>query len=155
MHEAEKLVRELTPDQLEQWLEQAGIRTERCGDCDGYHFAELEAMIEGMECRLFLEEGALLMTSEIEIRPAAILPAVAEMARLNIEYSNIKIFVDLNDNAMPHLVMGDTISWRAGMNFEQFITFVQETLNGIQLVIEECGRLGYFLLEEDEPEMMH
>ena len=155
MQGSDKLVKGLSAQQLEDWLDQAGIRHERCGDCDGYHFAELEAMVEGMECRLFFEQDVILISTEMEIRPAAILPAVAETARLNMEFTNLKIFVDLNDQTMPHLVMGDTLSLRAGLTFEQLLNFIQETLNTTQLVIEDCQRMGYLYSDEQEPDTLH
>ena len=134
---------------LQSWLEQAHVEYHECGRCEGLH---LEAVrdIEGIiDSRLFLEPWGLLLTTELEIRPMALLPLAADLGRLNMDYPALKLFQDVVDDATPQLVAAGTVLASAGLTLEQFAGFVASTITATRQLAEECQQLGYLFAAAD------
>ena len=114
--------------------------------------------VEGIqESRIFVEEEGLLFSSELEVRPSALLPLVAELGRLNMQYPSLKVFLDIIDDNLPRLVVGHTVFTKAGLSVEQFLLFVESTIATTHEVVSECERLGFLNLPEIQvaPESVH
>ncbi|GAA5134353.1 YbjN domain-containing protein [Alloalcanivorax gelatiniphagus] len=143
----------VTPDaeQVTRWLEQANIQFYICDQCHGLHFSELQSREGVVDARLFVEEDGLLLSTELELRPAAIFAAQAELSRLNMDYPSLKLFLDINDDALPRMVACDLLLGRQGVTFDQFIYFVQATLDATVQLLEDCQQADWlFWPDEDE-----
>lgn len=142
----------LVPDatQVERWLRQAGIHHYICDQCHGLHLSELQGRDGVLDSRLFVEEDGLLLSTELEIRPGSLLMLLGEVARLNMAWPTLKVFLDVNDDALPRLVACDLLLGRAGVTFEQFIHFVQANVDATAQLIEECQQMGCLFGPEDE-----
>lgn len=141
----------VVPDKtlLQSWLEQAHVEYHDCGRCEGLHLAAL-ADIEGViDSRLFLEPWGLLLTTELEIRPTALLPLAADLGRLNMDYPTLKLFQDVVDDATPQLVAAGTVLCAAGMTLEQFSGFIASTVAATRQLSEECQQLSYLFAAAD------
>ncbi|EOD53697.1 hypothetical protein G113_18182 [Aeromonas molluscorum 848] len=140
-----------------RWLQQARIEHYVCDQCHGIHIVSLQSVEGIQESRVFVEEEGLLFSSELEIRPAALLPMVAELGRLNMQYPSLKVFLDIIDDNLPRLVVGHTVFTKAGLTVEQFILFVQSTIAATHDVVAECERLGFLNLVDVvvEPGSVH
>lgn len=143
-------------DRVRTWLEQAGIKHYICDQCHGLHISEVQAREGVVDSRLFVEEDALLLTTELELRPSALFSAMAEMASFNMTWPALKVFPDINDDSLPRLVACDLLHGRQGVTFEQFIHFVQATVDATIQLLDECQRLNcLFWPDEDEPDAPH
>jgi hypothetical protein len=111
-----------------QWLANLGINHYSCDHCSALHLTGLPGMEEALESRLFVEEWGLLLSTEFQIRPSALLPLVAEMSQLNGNYPTMKLFVDIVDDAVPQLVAGATLLTGAGISEGQFALFTATTV---------------------------
>jgi hypothetical protein len=60
--------------QLIGWLREARVEFSECGECEGLHLAALQGIEGVIDSRLFMERYGLLLTTELEIRPMALLP---------------------------------------------------------------------------------
>lgn len=142
----------LVPDaaQVERWLQQASIHHYICDQCHGLHLSELQGRDGVLDSRIFVEEDGLLLTTEVEIRPASLLMMLSEIARLNMTWPTLKIFIDLNDDALPRLVACDLLLARAGVSFEQFVQFAQANIDATAQLLEECQQLDCLFDPEDE-----
>lgn len=142
----------LVPDaaQVERWLRQAGIHHYICDQCHGLHLSELQGRDGVLDSRLFVEEDGLLLSTELEIRPGSLLMMLSEIPRLNMAWPTLKIFIDVNDDALPRLVACDLLLGRAGVTFEQFIHFMQANVDATAQLIEECQQMGCLFGPEDE-----
>lgn len=141
----------VVPDKslLESWLEQAHVEYHECGRCEGLHLAAL-GDIEGLiDSRLFIEPWGLLLTTELEIRPTALLPLAADLGRLNMDYPTLKLFQDVVDDATPQLVAAGTLLSSAGLTLEQFAGFVANTVTATRQLAEECQQLSYLFATAD------
>lgn len=133
-----------------RWLQSARIEHYVCDQCHGIHIVSLQSVDGVQESRVFVEEEGLLFSTELELRPSALLPMVADVGRLNMQYPSLKVFVDVTDDSLPRLVVGHTVFTKAGLSLEQFMLFVNSTIATTHEVVAECERLGYLNLPEIE-----
>jgi len=115
-------------DSLLKWLEKLGIDHYLCGQCSGVHISETQSQIGVLESRVFLEQGCLIFTSEIDIRNSTLLAVNADLARLNGSYANLKFFLDLTDEGSSRLIICDTQWVSAGISREQVDVFLSSAI---------------------------
>lgn len=132
---------------IESWLDEARVEYYTCERCEGLHLQSLQDLEGIIDSRLFLEPWGLLLTTELEIRPMALLPLAADLGRLNMEYPTLKLFQDVVDDATPQLVIAGTQLCGAGLTLEQFATFVANTVAATRQVGTECLQLNYLFAE--------
>ena len=140
------------PELLRQWLADARVKYHECGQCEGLHIAALQD-VEGMiDSRLFLEPWGLLLTSELEIRPMALLPLAADLGRMNMDYPTLKLFQDVVDDATPQLVAAGILPAAAGLTLEQVANFLSMTIAATRQLAEECLQLNYLFAQSEGPQ---
>ncbi|TDG14084.1 YbjN domain-containing protein [Seongchinamella unica] len=132
---------------IEGWLDEARVEYYTCDRCEGLHLQSLQDIEGIIDSRLFLEPWGLLLTTELEIRPMALLPLAADLGRLNMDYPALKLFQDVVDDATPQLVIAGTQLAAAGLTLEQFATFVATTVAATRQVSNECRQLNYLFAE--------
>lgn len=132
---------------IENWLDEARVEYYTCDRCEGLHLQSLQDIEGIIDSRLFLEPWGLLLTTELEVRPMALLPLAADLGRLNMDYPALKLFQDVVDDATPQLVIAGTQLGAAGLTLEQFATFVASTVAATRQVSTECRQLNYLFAE--------
>jgi hypothetical protein len=139
----------LRPDreQLMRWLEEARVQFSECGECEGLHLAALQGIEGVVDSRLFQERYGLLLTTELEIRPMALLAIAADLGRLNMDYPTLKVFLDIVDDATPQLVMAGVLPGQAGLSLTQFAQFMSGTMDATRQLAAECLQLDYLFAE--------
>lgn len=130
-------------EQVERWLRQAGIHYYVCDQCHGLHLSELQGRDGVLDSRLFVEQDSLLLTTELELRPAMMLLVMADTARLNMTWSSLKVFVDVDDDTLPRLVACDLLLTGAGVHFDQFLDFLRINIDSTAQLLDECIQLDY------------
>ncbi len=140
-----------SPDRaaLEQWLGSAGIDFEDCGRCEGLHLDRLRQIEGVIDSRLFAENYGLLLTTELEVRPMAVLAVSADLGRLNMDFPTLKVFLDIADDATPQLVVAGVLPAGAGLAAEQVLAFIELTLEETRTVAAQCLRLDYLFAEPE------
>lgn len=138
------------PDQgqLERWLKRAGIGFYLCDQCNGLHISGVQELEGVADARLFIESWGLLFSTELVIRPVALLPLAADLGRLNIDYPTLKLFLDIVDDAMPQLVGGAMWLTGAGITEEQFRLFMSNAIEAMRQLAQEAAHLDYLLPDE-------
>ena len=134
-------------DLLMQWLQEARVQFSECGECDGLHLAALQSIEGVIDSRLFDERYGLLLTTELEIRPMALLPLAADLGRINMDYPTLKVFVDVVDDATPQLVMAGILHSKAGLTLVQFAQFLSSTMDAMRQLAGECLQRDYLFAE--------
>ncbi len=135
----------LAPDkpQLQEWLDHAAMEHYQCGQCEGVHLRALQDTQGVIDSRLFLEDYGLLLTTELEVRPGALLQVSADLGRLNMDYPTLKVFLDVVDDAMPQLVVASTCFITPGLSRGQFDHFVASTVEATGQLALGCAQLNY------------
>ena len=141
---------------LQEWLDDAGTEYYLCGQCEGLHIRALRETPGVIDSRLFQEDYGLLLTTELEIRPGALLLVSADLGRLNMDYPALKVFLDVVDDALPQLIVAASFPAQAGLSRSQFDLFVGMTIEAGGHLARSCEQLGYLYSgpESDEP-MLH
>ena len=134
--------------QLEKWLTHAGFSFSLCDQCSGLHLASLQEIDGVVDSRLFLEPWGLLLSTELEIRPSALLVLSADLGRLHMDYPTLKLFLDVVDDGMPQLVVGATALTGAGLEEAQFRLFVSTAVDATRQLAAEAHHLDYILPAE-------
>lgn len=142
----------LTREALEQWLDRMGVSHYVCDQCQGLHLPSLQELDGVADSRLFIEPWGILLSTELVIRPTAILPLAGDLARLNMDYPTIKLFLDVVDDAMPQLVGGGCLLTGAGLLEPQFQLFVTNGSEALRQLAAEMAHLDYLLPDENSPQ---
>ena len=132
---------------LKRWLDDARVEYSECGECEGLHLGALKSVEGVIDSRLFLERYGLLLTTELEIRPMALLPLAADLGRINMDFPTLKVFLDVVDDATPQLVIAGVLPTQAGLNLAQCAHFISTTMDATRQLCAECLQLDY-LFEE-------
>jgi len=132
---------------LTRWLDDARVEHSECGECDGLHLAALKSVEGVIDSRVFLERYGLLLTTELEIRPMALLPLAADLGRLNMDYPILKVFLDVVDDATPQLVMAGVLPTQSGLTLAQCAHFLSSTMEATRQLAGECLQLDYLFAE--------
>ena len=134
--------------QLEKWLTGAGFSFSLCDQCTGLHLSSLQEIEGVVDSRLFLEPWGVLLSTELEIRPSALLILAADLGRLHMDYPTLKLFLDVVDDGMPQLVVGATALTGAGIEEAQFRLFVSTAVDATRQLAAEAHHLDYILPAE-------
>ncbi len=134
---------------LQRWLEEARVEHYLCNQCEGLHLKALQELDGVVDSRLFLESYGLLLTTELELRPMALLPVAADLGRLNMDYPVLKVFTDVVDDATPQLVVAAHLPTSAGLTLKQFAHFVATTIASTRQLAHECLQLDYLFATAD------
>lgn len=132
---------------LQRWLKKARVEFSECGECEGLHLAALKSIEGVIDSRVFLERYGLLLTTELEIRPMALLPVSADLGRINMDYPTLKIFLDVVDDATPQLVIAAVVQTQAGLTLEQTAQFISSGMDATRQLAAECLQLDYLFAE--------
>jgi len=137
-------------EQIMRWLSQLQVGHYVCDQCHGIHIEEVQQLDGVSESRIFIEDQGMIFSSELEVRPGAIFGVMAEMARLNMAYPQLKIFLDVVDEALPRLVVCDFLYTQAGTTLSQFQVYLEGTLAATRQVIMDAEQFGW-LMSGDMP----
>lgn len=137
-------------DRLKRWLQAARVDFSECGECEGLHLSALRGVEGVIDSRLFLERYGLLLTTELEIRPMALLALSADLGRLNMDYPVLKVFLDIVDDATPQLVMAGVLHSQAGLSLNQCANFISTTIDATRHLAAECLQLDYLFVEGEK-----
>lgn len=137
-------------DQVQHWLKQAGIDHYICDECHGLHLSVMQERDAVLDCRIFVEEEWLLLSTELELRPSSLFAVHADSPRLNMLYPALKIFPDVSDEVMPRLVVCDVLHGRQGLSYDQFVHFLQVSLDATVELTTECEQLDYLFRPDEE-----
>ncbi len=136
-------LREPDREILKAWLDAAGTEYYLCNQCEGLHIPALQELEGVVDSRIFREKYGVLFTTELEVRPMALLALAADLGRINMDYPTLKIFLDVVDDATPQLVVAGVLPAGGGISDAQFRQFVRLTTEGTSRLAAECQQLDY------------
>jgi len=136
---------------LEDWLQHIHVDNFLCGECEGLHLSALQDIEGVVNSRVFVHKTHILVTTELEIRPMAVLPLASDLGRINIDYPSLKVFLDIVDDETPQLVASASMLATAGIAQKQFGEFVVNIMDGTRLLAGECLQLDYLFARPESP----
>ena len=134
---------------LQQWLTDSRISFEESAVGEGLHLPALRNVEGIIDSRIFVEGYGLLLTTELEVRPMAILPLSADMGRLNMDFPTLKVFLDVVDDTAPQLVAAGVLPTSAGLRPQQVASFIELTQEETRTLAAQCLQLDYLFAEPE------
>lgn len=136
---------------LRDWLEQLGIAFFECEACQALHFPHLQNISGIFDAKVDLIENVIVFSALADVRPTGLIPLVADLSQINASILNAKVFVDIQDDNLPKLVICQTLSIGPGVAFEQFSFFLQESEEqALQIVMEAQTNELLIMAEADD-----
>lgn len=132
----------LSNQELRTWLDRAQIENFECGQCDGIHLSTLDSGEGPVECRVMHRPDSLLLLTQVELRPSAVLPMGAFAGVLCAEFPEIKVHVECPDEEIPSLVISHAVPHLMNIGENTFVGWVHWYLAITQQVIEEARQSG-------------
>lgn len=137
----------LTRDTLEDWLADQGIRYYLCQDCDGLHLSDTEENVGVLESRLLLEDDLVIISTELSVRPSAVLPLHGSMQLINFDNPLVKVGLSLYDDDVPRLVISGALPI-IGLAPDYFAHYLTQVLSATHLVLEHATQMDVLLLDD-------
>jgi len=138
---------DFTRDHLETWLEDLTVRHYLCPNCEGIHLADLEEEVGVLESRIFLDEGLIIISTELPIRPSSVLPLHGSLNLVNFEHPLVKVTLNLNDDEIPRLVISGTLI-ADGLSASYFKTYLNAVTAGTLQVLQSACAMDVLFLDE-------
>lgn len=137
----------LTRDTLETWLTDQERRYYLCQDCDGLHLSETEENLGVLESRLLLEDGLVIVATELSVRPSAVLPLHGSMQLINFDNPLVKVGLSLYDDDIPRLVISGALPVE-GLDPVYFGQYLDRVLQATAVVLEHATQMDVLLLDD-------
>lgn len=123
--------------QLREWLDQLKTSYFECDSCAALHLPHMQN-IEGIfDAKLDILNNVLVLSALAELKPTAIITLVANISQINASSLTAKVFLEINDENLPKLVVSQSFSLEAGMTYRQFCHFVQQAEDQISAIVFE------------------
>lgn len=139
-----------TKDVIGDWLKAQHIDSFVCENCHGLHLPHMQALPGVLDSKIDIEDGMLLFSATVEIRPSCLLELLSHLAQLNSDYPTLKIFVDAREDALPILIFSHALLTDAGILQEQFIAFINHCSHEIEQALDYCRHNGWVFFPEQE-----
>lgn len=142
-------MKSINRDTLENWLTEQGIRYYLCQDCDGLHLNETEENLGVLESRLLLESNLVIISTELSVRPSAVLPLHGSMQLINFDNPLVKVGLSLYDDDVPRLVISGALP-TSGLEPDYFFQYLEQVLSATRLVLDHATQMDVLLHDELE-----
>lgn len=123
---------------MRRWLEQLGVSFFECDSCQALHLPHLQDINGVFDAKVDLLENVIMFSAMAEIRPVALIPLVADLSQINASSLTTKIFIDIQDDNLPKMVICQSLSVTAGITLEQFRLLLQEGEEQTSQIIMEA-----------------
>ncbi|AKJ42392.1 YbjN domain-containing protein [Pragia fontium] len=132
------------------WLEQSGVSFFECDSCQALHLPHLQSIDGIFDAKVDLLENVILFSAVAEIRPIALIPLVADLSQINASSLTTKVFVDIQDDNLPKLVICQSLSVGAGIAIEQFQLLLQEAEEQTTQIIMEARANELLMISDND-----
>lgn len=137
----------ITREMLEQWLDDLNVRYFICPDCDGIHLTDMEENLGVLESRILVESDLLILTTELAVRPSAVLPLHGSMHLINLDNPLVKVVLHMNDDDVPQLVISAALPSK-GLPPVYFGYYLKEIQHATTRVLDNATQMDVLFLDD-------
>lgn len=138
-------------DILKEWLEQLGIAYHECDNCDAIHLYATQAIDGLIDTKLDIIDNVIVCCASAFIRPSVIMSVMSYINQLNALMLTTKLFIDLQDDNLPRLIMCQAVSVVNGFTRSQFHGFIIEFEDQTMQIMTDI-KANHLLLDEEKDE---
>lgn len=141
--------------QLREWLDQLKTSYFECDSCAALHLPHMQNIDGIFDAKLDIINNVLVLSALAELKPTAIITLVANISQINASSLTAKVFLEINNENLPKLIVSQSFSLEAGMTYRQFCHFLQQAEDQISSIVFEIysNNLLYSSQDEFEEEM--
>lgn len=141
-----------TLDTLRRWLDEIGVTIFECDTCQALHLPHMQNFEGIYDAKIDLVDNIVLFSALAEVKPSALLPLASDLSSINASSLTVKVFLDVQDDNLPKLVVCQSLQVSVGITREQFSAFVKQSEEQISMVIlEACANQLLYVSEEEAP----
>lgn len=138
---------------LKAWLEQLDIVYYECDNCDALHLYAAQTIDGLLDAKLDIIDNTLICSASAIIRPSVIMSLMSELNQINASTLTTKLFIDIQDDNLPRLIVCQAVSVINGFTRSQFHGFIIEFEDQIMQIMTDIKANHLLLIEEkDEQE---
>lgn len=139
-----------TLDVLRRWLDENGVSFFECDTCQALHLPHMQNFDGVYDAKIDLLDNIILFSALAEVKPSALLPLAADLSAINASSLTVKVFLDIQDDNLPKLVVCQSLNASVGITREQFAAFIKQSEEQISMVIlEACANQLLYVTEEE------
>ncbi|MEY0231848.1 YbjN domain-containing protein [Providencia manganoxydans] len=141
--------------QLREWLDQLKTSYFECDSCAALHLPHMQNIDGIFDAKLDIINNVLVLSALAELKPTAIITLVANISQINASSLTAKVFLEINNENLPKLIVSQSFSLEAGMTYRQLSHFLQQAEEQISSIVFEIysNNLLYSNQDEFEEEM--
>lgn len=141
--------------QLREWLDKLKTSYFECDSCAALHLPHMQNIDGIFDAKLDIINNVLVLSALAELKPTAIITLVANISQINASSLTAKVFLEINNENLPKLIVSQSFSLEAGMTYRQFCHFLQQAEDQISSIVFEIfsNNLLYSSQDEFEEEM--
>ncbi|CAG9415428.1 TPA: YbjN domain-containing protein [Providencia alcalifaciens] len=136
--------------QLREWLDQLKTSYFECDSCAALHLPHMQNIDGIFDAKLDIINNVLVLSALAELKPTAIITLVANISQINASSLTTKVFLEINNENLPKLVVSQSFSLGAGMTYRQFSHFIQEAEEQISSIVFEIFSNNLLYANHDE-----
>ena len=139
-------------DTLRHWLDELGINFFECDSCQALHLPHMQNFDGIFDAKLDILNNVLVLSALAELKPTAIVTLVANISQINASSLTAKVFLEINNENLPKLVVSQSFSLEAGITYRQFSHFLQQAEEQISGIVFEIFSNNLLYANQDEYE---
>lgn len=136
--------------QLREWLDQLKTSYFECDSCAALHLPHMQNIDGIFDAKLDIINNVLVLSALAELKPTAIITLVANISQINASSLTAKVFLEINNENLPKLVVSQSFPLGAGMTYRQFSHFIQEAEEQISSIVFEIFSNNLLYANHDE-----
>lgn len=136
---------------LKVWLEQLDIVYYECDNCDALHLYAAQTIDGLVDAKLDIIDNAIVCSASAIIRPSVIMSFMSDINQINASTLTTKLFIDIQDDDLPRLIMCQAFSIMNGFTRSQFHGFIVEFEDQIMQIMTDI-KANHLLFNEEKDE---
>jgi len=134
---------------LREWLERLQITCFECDACQALHLPHMQSIGAIFDAKVDMTDDIILFSALAEIKPSSLMALVGQISQLNASSLTMKIFIDLQDDNIPKLVLCHAFVATAGITIDQFNCFLIEAEEQAAQIILDVQSHGWLCYDDD------
>ncbi|MEQ4639762.1 MULTISPECIES: YbjN domain-containing protein [Providencia] len=135
---------------LREWLDQLKTSYFECDSCSALHLPHMQNIDGIFDAKLDILNNVLVLSALAELKPTAIVTLVANISQINASSLTAKVFLEINNENLPKLIVSQSFSLAAGMTYRQFGHFLQQAEEQISAIVFEIFSNNLLYANQDD-----
>lgn len=139
---------------LRHWLDQSGISFFECNSCQALHLLRMKNLDGVFDAKVDIVDDLIMFSVLAEVKPTSLIPLVADLSLINASALAVKVFIDIQNDNLPKLIVCQSLSIAVGVTLEQFAYFMKESEKQSSRVVLEAQENDLLFIGDEEEKLV-